>query len=200
MTTLSEKLASLTKENTVAELNKMLAYAQTSQVVPPPVQKFAHAHVSISWGGQRLVTVDGYEGSVEINELGLKYFSADPFQSDTQAALEDRLDCDNLWGRVQKLYNDSDAVLGNTSAYWLLVLTKELRPYSGCNPNDPMHVFLQCSFDYKKDSIFYFTKDEFKALWPNGEPRWKIETGEGGEASERWAARREFVEAALNKA
>lgn len=35
-----------------------------------------HAHVSVNWYGQRLVSVDGYEDAVEINELANKYLRA----------------------------------------------------------------------------------------------------------------------------
>ena len=45
----------ITQENTVTEINTMLD----------------HAHVSVNWYGQRIVSIDGYESSVEINDLPL---------------------------------------------------------------------------------------------------------------------------------
>ncbi len=186
---LSEKLASLNRENTVAELSGMLTVAESDG-------KLNHAHVSISWKGKRLVSVDGYEGSVEINELASKYLSADPFQKDTKATPRDRLTCDSLWGRVRQLYTDSDVEILNTSIYGYLVVIKECRAY-GLSSNHPMAVIHEWNADGKKASLFDFTKDEFKKLWPKGEPRSKTTPKGDGEASERWSASREMVQQAV---
>jgi hypothetical protein len=180
---LREKLLSLTSNNTVAELNQMLN----------------HTHVNISWWGQRLVSVDGYEGSVEINELALKYLRAAPFQRDTESSLQDRLTCAGLWGRVQQLYTDSEAALGNTTVYKLLVRAKEFRPYCRACAGDPMAIIGEWEFSARKDSLFEFTPAEFKRLWPDTEPKdksWVVKVG-GGESSERWTASKEMVESAL---
>lgn len=178
---LREKLISLTSNNTVAELNQMLN----------------HTHVTISWRGQRLVSVDGYEGSVEINELALKYLRATPFQRDTESSLQDRLTCESLWGRVQRLYADSEAALANTSVYKLLVPMKEFRLYCRACAGDPMAIIGEWDCGSKKDSLFEFTPAEFKRLWPDAEPQGKSCVMGGGASSERWTASKEMVESAL---
>ena len=75
---LHEKLNSMTPNNTVAELSQMLN-RQTD--------------VSISWFGQRLVSINGYEGSVTINELASKYLASTPFKANGHASLKGKLDC-----------------------------------------------------------------------------------------------------------
>lgn len=121
---LRQKLNLLTSNNTVAELSEMLM----------------HAHVSISWWGQRLVSVDGYEGSVEINELALKYLGSAPFRRMSESSLNDRLTCENLWGRVQQLYTDSHTALSRTLMYKYLVPMREFRPYCRACAGDPMAI------------------------------------------------------------
>lgn len=116
---LREKLISLTCNNTVAELSEMLN----------------HSHVSISWRGQRLVSVDGYEGDVTINEVASKYLKASPFNQD--APLQDKLDCDSLWGRIQQLYIESDST---SSIYKYLAALIEFRPYSRSSAGDPQAI------------------------------------------------------------
>ncbi|OGN55322.1 MAG: hypothetical protein A3D96_03470 [Chlamydiae bacterium RIFCSPHIGHO2_12_FULL_44_59] len=178
---LRKKLLSLTSNNTVAELNQMLN----------------STHVNISWWGSRLVSVDGYEGSVEINALALKYLSATPFQRDTESSLQDRLTCACLWGRVQQLYTDSEVALTNTLVYKHLVPMKEFRPYCRACAGDPMAIIGGWEFGARKDSLFEFTPAEFKRLWPGAEPQGGSWVMGGGKSSERWIASEEMIEAAL---
>lgn len=98
------KLSSIPRNDVVAELDQMLD----------------HAHVSVNWYGQRTVSVDGYKDCVEINEFAIKYLSASPFKSNSNSTLQERLDCYALWGRVQKLYIDSNEELKQTSLYQYL--------------------------------------------------------------------------------
>ena len=178
---LRAKLQSLSSENTVSELSQMLD----------------HAHVSISNWGERLVSIDGYEGSVEINELALKYLRAAPFQRDTESSLQERLTCASLWGRVQQLYTDSNAELANTSLYKYLVPMKEFRPYCRACAGDPMAIIGEWELGATKDSVFRFKPEEFKRIWPDVEPNGKSWVMGGGESSERWTATKEMVESAL---
>ena len=177
---LHQKLALLSSENTVSELNQMLKQSR----------------VSVSWYGQRLVSVDGYEGSVEINELSLKYLRADPFKRDTESTLHDRLTCASLWERVQQLYADSDAVLTNTWVYKYLVPMKEFRPYCRACAGDPMAIIGEWEVGSRKNSLFEFTPDEFKKLWPKAKPQGKSWVMSGGKSSERWTASKAMVESA----
>ena len=156
-----------------------------------------HTHVNISWWGQRLVSVDGYEGSVAINELALKYLEATPFRRDAESTLQDRLTCAGLWERVQQLYIDSEAALTNTSVYEYLVPMKEFRPYCRACAGDPMAIIGEWDLSERKSGLFEFTPTEFKKLWPDAEPKGKSWVMGGGESSERWTASKEMVESAL---
>ncbi len=189
---LSEKLEELTRENTVAELGQMLAYAKASQMAPDAVPKFAHAHVSISWGGQRLVTVDGYEGSVETNELAAKYLKAEPFQINTKSSPQDRLACYGLWERVQQLYTDNDAELAKTYIYKYVVPVKEFKP--PFVPADPMTIIR--TRKGKRETLFDFEPEEFIKLWPPGLREGISWVGDGPEKL-RWVASKQMVERAV---
>ena len=166
---LGEKLASISSNETVAQVSEMLN----------------HAHVSINWYGQRLVTVDGYEGSVEVNELATKYLRANAFKRDGNPSLQERLDCYALWGRVQKLYTDSNEELKKTWLFKYLTPMKEFRPYCRACAGDPMAIIGEWEFGARKDSLFEFAPEAFKRMWPEVEPQGKSWIMGGGEASER---------------
>lgn len=175
---LSDKLTSISRNETVTELNEMLK----------------HAQVSISWYGQREVSVDGYEGSVKVNELALKYLQANAFQRDGNPSIKERLDCYALWERVQKLYIDSNDELNKTWLFKYLTPIKEFRPYCRACAGDPMAIIGEWEFSARKDSLFEFTPEEFKKMWPEAEPRGKSWIMGGGEPSEKWTATKEMVE------
>ncbi len=174
---LSEKLDSLTKENTVDELSIMLSFAQ----------------VSISWWGQRLVTVDGYEGSVAVDELASKYLKAEPFQSGTKASLVDRLACESLWDRVKQLYTKSDKDLAGTRVYGYLVPIREFPLFS-----DLLYTkdIIREELGGKRASLFNFTPAEFKKYW-SPLLKYGISFTAGQLETERWAATKEMVERAV---
>lgn len=178
---LEDKLASIYTNDTVAQVGEMLN----------------HAHVSINWHGQRIVTVDGYEGSVEINELALKYLKADAFQRDAHPNLQDRLDCYALWGRVQKLYIDSNAELNKTWLFKYLTPLKEFKPYCRACAGDPMAIIGEWEFGATKNSLFEFSPKEFKQIWPGVKPQSKSEILGEGKFSKKWGATKEMVEDAL---
>jgi hypothetical protein len=175
---LSDKLTSISRNDMVAELGEMLN----------------HARVSISWYGQRVVSVDGYEGSVEVNELALKYLKANAFQRDGDPSIKERLDCYALWGRVQKLYIDSNDELNKTWVFKYLTPMKEFRPYCRACAGDPMAIIGEWEFGAKKDSLLEFTPEEFKKMWPEVEPQGQSWIMGGGERSEKWTATKEMVE------
>lgn len=180
---LSEKLASISSNDTVAEINTMLD----------------HAHVSVNWYGQRIVSVEGYEDSVEINELAKKYLNANPFDRDSNSSLPERLACYALWGRVQKLYRDSNEELKQTSLFKYLTPLKEFRPWCRACAGDPMAIIGEWEFGAMKDSLFEFTPQEFKKMWPDVEPQGQSWIMGGGESTERWTATKEMVEAVVSR-
>jgi hypothetical protein len=178
---LSDKLSSISDDNIVVELETMLD----------------QAHVSVNWYGQRLVSVEGYEGAVEINKLAEKYLRADAF--DDGAGLQERLDCYALWGRVQKLYKKSDKVLKQTYLYQYLTPIREFRPYCRACAGDPMALIGEWDFSSRKTSLFEFSPEEFKKIWPNQEPdgkSWKFYYGRET-MTEVWTATEKMVRAAV---
>jgi len=149
---LGEKLTTLTGENTVQELNRMLK----------------RTHVGISWLGRRRVWVEGYKGSVQINELAQKYLEAAPFKMESDASLQERLNCDDLWGKVQKLYGDSDEMLSRTLFYKYIVDYMEFRPYCRACAGDPQAIIgLECGG--RRTDIFEFKPERFKKFWYESE-------------------------------
>jgi len=180
---LSAKLNSLSHFETVNQLKDMLK----------------NAHVSISWWGQRLVSIDGFEGSVEINQLAAKYLRAEPFDRNTKASLKDRLECNSLWKDVKELYTKSNDELEKTYLYRFLTPLKELRPWCRACAGDPLAIINEWEFGSKKESLFTFTPEEFKKMWPDTEPNGKSWFFVGGEKSEKWKASKSMVEDYLKK-
>jgi hypothetical protein len=80
---LDEKLNSISRNQILEELDRMLD----------------HASVSISWKGRRMVKIEGYEGIIEIDQLSEKYLQAKPFDSNEFSNLKERLACYKLWSR-----------------------------------------------------------------------------------------------------
>jgi hypothetical protein len=180
---LEEKLESISSNDTVAELDEMLD----------------RAHVSINWYGHRIVSVEGYEDSVEINTFALKYLRANAFQRDENPSLQERLDCYALWGRVQQLYTDSDNLLKKTLLFKYLTPMKEFKPYCRACAGDPRAILGEWEFSFKKDSLFAFTPKEFKKIWPDVEPLGESTLYRQDKISEKWMASKDMVEEVLFK-
>ncbi len=172
---LHDKLMSMPAEQVVAELDQMLE----------------RTRVSISWWGQRLVTVDGYEETVTINELAEKFLSTHPFST---ISLKDRMNYYNLWTRVQGLYTKSDQKLRKMCAYRILVPLSEFRPWCRACMGDPMARIGEWDGSGKED-IFEFSPEEYATLWPQSEPSNKS----WGSRGEHWYATKEMVESILQK-
>lgn len=174
---LHDKLISIPDGQEVAALNELLDKAR----------------VSISWWGERLVTVDGFEESVTINELAKKFLSAHPLRADAPS-LKDRLDYYALWGRVQALYTQSDEKLGKTWIYRFFVPLSEFRPYCRACAGDLMARIGEWD-GYGKENVFEFSRNDFQARWPDVEPKSKSWSSRG----EFWTASKEMVESALQQ-
>jgi len=170
---LKDKLASISSNNTVFEIDRMLNLA----------------HVSINWFGQRIVTVGGYEGSVEINQLAKKYFFAHALILDGNPSLQERLDCHALWGRMQQLFTESEDALKRTWAFKYPLIE------SLCCVSSRyfMTIFKN---PFEKKWSFAFTPQEFNHWWPETSPELVIKI-RGYE--ERWMATPEMVETALDQ-
>jgi hypothetical protein len=158
-------------------LESKLSLIPDDQIVPELNTMLDKAKVRISWYGERLVSIDGYTGEVEINTLAKRYLRASPFNRHFSSSLEERLECYNLWERVQDLYKASSQELNSTWFY------KHLTP-----------TIAEFGSHYKRESIFEFTSEQFKELWPDGKPNGVSLVIANGRMGERWTATKEMVE------
>ncbi len=175
---LSEKLLSIPDNTGVAEISSLLD----------------KAHPKINWLCQRTVTVEGYEGSVGFELLAKKFLGAKPnyvqfrtlrekvyalwnlavgekpepmkkpiFEKST---LQERLDTDLLWKRLEKLSSDSFKLYGKLR---ILAHLMEFRPWcrACCEGNAVARL---ASRDFHSTGLFDFRKEDFKKLWPDVEP------------------------------
>lgn len=173
---LNAKLTSLTRENTAQELNVM--FQSTHQI-------------SISWWGERLVSIEGYNGVVTINELASKYLKSDSLRADQDLSLKDRLDSRNLWETIEQIYKESDTELNSTWIYKYLVPLLEFRIGCRCCSGDP-RAKIETNITGGKENLLAFTFDRYNELW--GEPSDQVPSA-GLEDSKRYYATKEMVEA-----
>lgn len=156
--------------------------------------------MSINWLGKRVVAFEGYEGYVEINSLAKIILNSAPLKRDkTDCSLEERLNCYEVWEGVKQLYKKSHREVNNTCLYWVFVAAVEFRPYCRACAGDPMALIEEWEFGSTRESIFKFTPEEFKRLWPEiNEPTgksWLVDRGMLN--SETWTASEEMVRDAL---
>ena len=180
---LIQEINSLDGEDTITQLDNMLEKKCTT---------------SISWSGKRLVSIEGYEGSIEIRILAEKYFNAGPFNRDKKVSLKDRLVCVDLWEKFKTLHNDSEEKLNETSLIKHYVRGSEFAQwwFTGTPTAQATHFGWSedvTSFRWLKGEIFMFSETEFIEIW--GDRKKAV----GGCPSLRLlTASREMVEDALN--
>ena len=189
---LQEKLKSLTKKNTAQELNVMFQ---------------STCNVSISWWGERLVSIDGYDGAVTINELASKYLKVGLVKEDQDIPLQDRLKYEYLWGKIEQFHIESDTILNSTWIYKYLVAWIEFKPFNfgcrgdragliqycpGCSHTPQGLIRSNCH--QRRDELFAFTFDEYKKLW--GDPSGEVTTVsiDGSSNPTRYCATKEMIE------
>jgi len=145
---LENKLISTNEAQMATELNKLLDKAR----------------VSISWWGERLVEVDGYAGSVTIDQLATEFLRVDPRRRHVPPGLQERMHCYKLWDRVQKLYDQSYEQLKKTYLYRFLVPLLEC-PSNCCREDSPMAIIGE--WDEDRDRVlFNFTQEELDRYFP----------------------------------
>jgi hypothetical protein len=165
--TLQAKLNSLQVSQIVTEIDMMLNQ---------------EAAVTISWWGERLVTIKGYEGRATIDDLARKYLESNIFPENLTATqeselptLEDRLKCYDLWDKVKNLYTKSDAIIKTAWVKWLVVWIREINlsvyacreiPYV-IRSNDSIHFVSSAS---RRNACFEFPETIFQQLFPNEKP------------------------------
>jgi hypothetical protein len=107
---------------------KMVSMPYT-QIVPELNSILDNANVRITWGGKRVVSVKGYKGEIEINDIAMVYLSTTPFIMASSTSLKNKQAFGHLGFRVVDLYKDSDKKLSNTMVYKYLVPVLELNPF-----------------------------------------------------------------------
>ncbi|GEM_PF-3851329 len=178
--TLDAKLTSIPKQNVVQELDIMLD----------------NASVSISWYGERLTSVQGYTGVVEINQIVSLYLSASPKREDGYNNLKERLEFYHLWNKVKALCKNNTS-LNDTWIYTYLVPVKEIAlTLAISRPIDFLITPLKgTKFPSRNEWCFSFYPQDFKCLWPNTKPFHESRGLDG----ETWIATKELVEEYISK-
>lgn len=124
-----------------------------------------NTHVFISWWGERRVRISGYEESVNIDELAVKFLRSSPFTS--AASLQGRLTADILWERIKCLYEESDACLEQMPLYRWIVGLKEIGLSRETNPQT---IIRKAWDDSYRGLLFEFTLEEFTRYFPHQQP------------------------------
>lgn len=149
---LSTILASATREETLDLVEKL-------------IQK---SKVSVSWYGERLVTVKGYQGTVEINSLVQKYLSVAPAKGNCHN-LEERLKFYDLWKKVKQLCKKKGDNLNKTCGgfiYFVSVKEAVNRLLFMPSPRDFILNSSNPKYPSKEEWSFQFSHKDFKKLWP----------------------------------
>lgn len=178
---LSIKLNTLSEEHAVQDLNQMLDQAK----------------VWISWSGERMVSVNGYEGAVAINEFAKAYLLLSYSTIHPDSSLAEKYTCYTLWERVEKLYSDCDELVQSSLFFKYFIYWKEYQ-YEIHNGLDGRLMQIgDCSVG--KGTLFRFTPQEFRDYWPTEEPFGKATCWYDGGRFDWWIATKELVEDALKK-
>lgn len=186
---LAEKLASITPDNIVFEINELLKQRD----------------VSINWVGQRMIKVNGYKDTIEIDKLALKYLEAHAFNRNDCRSLSERFDCYQLWEKISQVYAMSERELCKTYFFKYMIPIKEYNllktidsPIAIINGSD-----FRCSNEWHlisyKDSLFEFTPEEFTKNWGDSEPVKVSWFKHDGYYFKRCIASKEMIENALRQ-
>lgn len=130
---LGDKIASIPANQLVSTMNALLDQAR----------------VSIDWSGRRVVSVKGFEGTVEIDTVARRFLQGN---SDTTSK-----NYKALWCRMFKLYQRSDRALEKTWFYKYIVPFFERR-IAGCGA---------CAKDPRSQIALGPEKRCYKDWWSN---------------------------------
>ena len=158
---LSDKIHSLTSETVVRELSLMLPSAQ----------------VTISWWGERLVSIDGFVGSIETNKIAAKFLDAEVLGSrrERYPTITERFTCCEVWEKLRLLYEESDRKRDATWFCGYLTSAKDLRE-SIQNPpvihnGNPRAIIQEENLEFRREaSLLAFTHEDFELYWPGQKP------------------------------
>lgn len=148
-------------------LETVLKSTPDSELVPVINHMLDRAQVSLSWWGKRLVRVEGYEGTVTIDNFVKEFLRATPLKRQDSPSLQDRMHCYTLWDRVQGLYDQSDEQLKKTCLYRILVPLFECPShFCPCTEDSPMSIMGEWD-ESREEVLFKFTPREYFTYFPD---------------------------------
>lgn len=175
---ISEKLASIPKDQVVDRLNQLIDKST----------------VGISWTGRKILIVKDYEGvsgQEQIDEIVKFYFKSSCFQREgAEPTPKQRMDCYGLGARIRKLYVDGDAALQKTWIVKNIAIIRDFfnnlffAPSCRCCAGIPRDMI---EMQEENTSLFDFTPADFARIWPDKEPLNK---------GVKWLASKEMVQEA----
>jgi hypothetical protein len=151
-------------------LESKLTSIPSNEIIPELSALVDKAHAKISWSGNRVVSVNGYNGEVEIDALARKYLQASFFDRDSSACtpLAEVLGYYSLWKRIQDLYEDSEKELSNTRFYKHAISSLPPGPNRLARVRGLRSIMAS---EFSRISLpIEFTQTEFMAVWPNSIP------------------------------
>jgi len=154
---LEEKLSQLNDNETTAFKGFLPLFVKTP------------SHLQVSWLGDRRVSFEGYEGSVALDHL------ADCFMKSINPenlSLQQRLDWNGLWDKVEHLYDKSDTILAKLSRLSEKILSViNLLRLLPCKRYFEAHMRIRGRGPFgNRQPLFSFSREEFKKHWPGCTP------------------------------
>lgn len=167
------------------DLNHTLFSTPMGELVPTLNEMLSKpTKVTISWWGIRYVSIEGLEGSIEVDELARKFLSS----GHTDRTSKGRLDSYELWGKIQKLYHDGTEAAAKSYLIGNLTVVKDIKNLT--NIDHPMTRIFGLKGDPREQELFDYTPEEFQKIWPGTNPPKTI----GDAERETWIASKEMIE------
>lgn len=180
--------------------------AQLRQILSKPHQ------MRVSWTGIVEISIEGYVGAAAVSNIVMHYLESRAFNLPSYAAsvhgpysywgpyimhdsfsynkvtLEERIECYELWDKIQELYSKSVEELNKT---WIckyirripsisiagilinpLLVSPDISPliYLHAFEPAPKPLFHYWGMGATRNQVLWFNKSEFQQLWPKQEP------------------------------
>ena len=120
----------------------------------------------VSWWGERLVSINGYQGTVEVCDLVCKYLSA---ACRPETPPQERLAYAEHWDSVRDLYKKSDPVIDRAPVWKWVVAVREYNPLHPMTYETPRSRIEEQEND-REDSLFWFSRAAFNNIIQNKGP------------------------------
>jgi len=186
-------------------LEMALSSLEKTEIIEVLTEMIKKATVSISYTGRRLLAIEGYSGTVSIDDFATKFLNANELDIiNSSPTLNQRLSCYNLWKKIKCLYEESDIQLDNS--YIMGRLTRNTEAIGFINSGfqrGPRAII--CKWDYvsvDKTDLFLFSKEDYENIFGKSALSVKklIRKNDTGETIELFKATLEMVQNAYNQA